>query len=423
MDLLPRLDDGKPLPQHVEAAQFRRLLGLDHVPPSELQILAWNTLKLARLNLAEKLEGQKKFEEALTHYHDMVEQGKQMRKVVWEPESELHTLINNLALCYKRGGKFEQAIEWYQKGLDMCAQEDPGSTMERMIRDNLDTMLNTGKAGPVGQTTAKRCCWNCGVSPNSNPSVKLLCCARCKELKLAVYAYYCSAECQREDWKRRHKLYHQEIKDAKKTAVRNNFQPLSEETQAVLNDPDYVPDSDYASLLSLSAQCTEQGKHHKEKKLLKKAIKMEPNNPVAHHNLAICLSNSHEYEESVKEFSNAMRLVGAKPPKYANANEIWARSAASIFAMFTRRSECSCIQKPIWMTDHKELELVAKRVVEVVPSFNEGWAMLGATLEDVNPERAIECYERAALVSEIDSNVTRFQQEAVRVRSKLLQVN
>jgi len=135
LELLPEFDDGKALPQLRMVSFARSLTGLPSEPiPSEMKVLAWSMLKVARVMLAEALEAQEKHEEALPLYHVLIDQTLRMRMEVWESDCQVHLMMNNLGLCYKRAGKFEDAILWYQKGLRMC-ERDPGFGGARDVED------------------------------------------------------------------------------------------------------------------------------------------------------------------------------------------------------------------------------------------------------------------------------------------------
>ena len=214
--LLPELDDGKISPEYQQVAMARAQKGLSHhEPPSELKAMAWAGLKMSRVLLAEQLEAESKYEEALAVYHELVTQAKTMRFEFWEPDFELHTMINNLGLCYKRNGQYEEAIEWYRKGIRMCQKEDPFSDTHKSLSINLHVLLD-GNAGPLGTGVPDDVdgnnCWNCGA--RETEQVKLSFCSACKKDSRVEYpGRYCSVKCQKNDWPR-HKRFHKGLKNS-----------------------------------------------------------------------------------------------------------------------------------------------------------------------------------------------------------------
>jgi tetratricopeptide (TPR) repeat protein len=421
LELLAEFDNSQVAPIYQMLAENRRMDGLPCAPPSEMKVEAWNMLKIARLTLAEALEAKESYEEALPLYHLLVEQNTRMRLEVWEDASQLYPLINNLGLCYKRCGKYDEALDWYRKGLKIVEQEDPGSDVENLFRHNLHVMLDGNKAGPpqpiqaANNNSSKswKACWTCGARENDGSGTELLRCAKCKESKIATPAYYCSKDCQKKDWKR-HKQYHRSIQEKKDNATAGGFSRLTKEAEDALNDMTYEPETDYDKLILTACRYNSEGNYKRERRSLEKAIKLQPELPIAHHNLAIVHCSSKNYKQAIDGYLETMRLVEATENPSADDDMFWGRSAASVFSMLSRFSECALIPKPDWMHDSSKLIEIAMRAAGAVPDYNETWGMLGSALEPSDPLRAADCYNKAAQVSEGEGNRQRFRGSAQR---------
>lgn len=420
LTLLCDLDDGVPSPQYAMVASQRQLAGLPSVPPSNMKATAHSMLKLALASLGEALEAAGLHGEALPVYHAQVKQTEIAMVELWEPASEWVTTVNNLALCYKRLGRYDRAAVWYKRALELAM---PGSPEEKLLQDNIKTLKGIS-AGPAtladnisGSTRShKVCCWNCGKNAVSDPDLKfLLKCTICKEKKLALPGYYCGVKCQKDDWKR-HKIFHKEIAAKQKVVDRNSFESVDEATKEALNDPNFVADSEFEYLMAKAVRYSMKGNLKKAVKFNKKAIAVDPKNPLGHHNLAELLRSNLSYEDSIHEFLEAMELADEKIKEgkgTAMDHEVWARSAATVYATLQNNTAYAGLSKPEWMTNPNRLLLSASRATETVPSYNETWGMLGDALLACNDaERAAKCYRQAETVSEADINRNKFKGKA-----------
>ncbi len=77
-------------------------------------------------------------------------------------------------------------------------------------------------------------------------------------------------------------------------------------------------------------------------------------------NLALTYQRSRDFEQAIDFYLQAMRLSAMARNPSQVSNEIWARSAATVFPMLNSFSECALIPKPAWMTDPVRLVDVAK---------------------------------------------------------------
>ena len=394
-------------------AMKRNMMGLPADLPSQMKVMAWSMVKIARVTLAEAFE-EKKNPEAIELYISLVEHCKRARVEIWEGEVELHRIMSNLALCCKRLGRYEEAADWYTKADQLCVTEAPDSEVHRQIKKNIAVMME-GKAGGFtlgndGSTKKpwKRC-WGCNAIESEE--VKMMKCKRCGEYKLATPARYCSRQCQIDYWPR-HGAYHKSMKKRLKES-KSNFK---EEDLAVLLSEGTIDDDSYEGVLRKAAKCQVQNDEKSAMHLYKKAIKIDPNNPLAHHNLATLYGHSGHYSGAIKEFTETILLIetGGLHEPYM---ELWARSVATTHALYRDRGgSLLSIEKPKFLTNDEVMLKCAEQASKLVPTYNECWAMLAAASEKMGDlGKSKEFYKKAAEVSEKRGNKEKFAREANRV--------
>lgn len=151
-------------------------------------------------------------------------------------------------------------------------------------------------------------------------------------------------------------------------------------------------------------------------RLWKKAIKLDPENPMAHHNLATLFSNSGHLSGAVREFTETILLIetGCMQRPYM---EMWARSVASTHALYRDNGGALVsIPKPKFLVNEEVMRKCAKQASELVPSYNECWAMLAAVAEQRGGfEESKKMFKKAAELSEREGNRAKFNREAKRV--------
>ena len=450
-------DDGILTTDYDVLADQRRMNGIvSSDPPSQMKVLAWGGVKIAKITLAEayeRHETKENLEEAIKLYESLVNLALRARMEIWESDSQLHIMMMNLGLCLKRNGQYEKAHEWYTKADRMCSKEDPNSQVHEAIRHNMAVMMQE-KAGPSSivnsnNRSAKKewkRCWACN-SKESN-TVKMLRCSKCFELKFATPAYYCGTECQRNDWPR-HKVFHRTMKEKAKHTSNVSF--VKEEDKDILtsnnndNDNDHDHDNDqpssYEELLKQAAQCMERKDMKSARRKFEKAIKLDPDNPLAHHNIAIIFGDSGNYPGAVREYIETVRLIemammahmmeeadgGVRGDPDDFAMELWARSVISTHAIYRDNGGAvASVPRPKFLLeeDDDELELMmkcAKQATEIVPGYNESWAMLARAHELRGTfSESVKFYKKAARKSEQEANKTRFLNDAGRVEMVMM---
>ena len=126
----------------------------------------------------------------------------------------------------------------------------------------------------------RRTCRKCGVKEGGG--VRLQRCGLCKEIKGTDSAYYCSVDCQREDWPE-HKEWH-EAQEAMVAGACNagNFDAVA----IIARDTVDKASTEYAELVSRSCLHISENDLKQAAKAAKEAIALEPHFPHGYHALA-----------------------------------------------------------------------------------------------------------------------------------------
>lgn len=277
-ELYEQFDDGVLAPVTESKREKRRIAGLSIDPaPSRIKLRAWCDLKDARITLAQAYEQQGHHWAANPLFHQLVDQTLRMRTETWADNvSTVHLFMFFLASNYLGLERYEEAAQWFQRTLHFCQREDPESDLVPDIVHALDA-LTGNKAGPSGvgsgdsSTSSSKSwkqCWTCGAAETK--SQKLMRCSKCLSNNVATPAYYCSRKCQEEDWVR-HKEYHRKLKNEHKVFA---FRGPTEPGRRFRESAD-----EYNQLLLQSHQAQLGGNEKKARRLLEKAIKINPESP------------------------------------------------------------------------------------------------------------------------------------------------
>ncbi|KAL3906203.1 MAG: hypothetical protein SGILL_009364 [Bacillariaceae sp.] len=370
--------------------------------PSPIKQDAYGILMVARVTLAEAFEENAMHEKALPLYLKLVDQTEQMRSEVRAiPDQKVH-MMNNVALCYKRQDMYDDAIAWYRKGLEDCEQQNlVGSPIHKILSENLQTMIGMETGALDRGSTSVRACWNCKkremVGEDGTSTRKLLNCTKCREMKVATPACYCSKECQIIDWKNRHQEFHRTLNKQRKNWKDANFTVTDGVPVQVALEGSELNDSD--SLIQQALQFMQQHDFKSAERSLKRAIKLNPNDcGLAHDHLGTVYTNCGNYHDAINHFLKGIDLVEGKSD--TQSKECWSHCVAGVFGLLTRRPECAGLEKPDWMTNPGKLKGMACEVVKVHPQYPESWFMRGKVYQDAGKRRdAMQCYEKAASLS------------------------
>ena len=421
LEKYPAHDSGDVSPPFAMLAHRRSMAGLPSDPPSEMKCLAWNMAKIAMATLAEAHEADQNETSSIELYESLVDHCRKARMEIWEGESELHSMMSNLALCYKRFGRYEEAVDWYTKADQMCQSEDPDSAVHQNIKRNISVMMTT-KAGAAtlqsdGSTRkAWKRCWGCNIkAENDGIKVKMMQCQLCLDKKLATPAYYCSKKCQAGDWAR-HKVFHKSMKARAKASIMLKDEDLASLSARGAGDK-VDEDTSYEGIMKSAGVCMIRNDLEGSRRLFRKAIKLDPDNPLAHHNLATVYSNSGHYVGAVNEFVQCVFLIESNGLMYEPYMELWGRSVVSTHAIYRDHGAALVsVSKPRFLLDDERMQMCAKQASELVPSYNECFAMLALLAERRGSfGESNKLYEKAARLSEAKANRDKFQRAANRV--------
>ena len=149
----------------------------------------------------------------------------------------------------------------------------------------------------------------------------------------------------------------------------------------------------YDELLAKGARYDSKQDHRNAAKAYRKAVALEPNQPVAYFNLGNALSTSGHYVEA------AQRYLEAKG-RFSAGSVDWAEATALAFCLL--QHECAEEAKPAWWNDDG-LKALSARVVRVAPNDVAANQMRALVLSgcvtswEVGPRSAAELKEAAKL--------------------------
>lgn len=156
----------------------------------------------------------------------------------------------------------------------------------------------------------------------------------------------------------------------------------------------------------------------KARRLFEKAIKIDPENPVAHYNLANLFTSCNNPEGVIKEFEEVMRICD-HTESFAQAEVFWSEAASSIYATcHDDSSESALVDKPTWVTgDPSKLLEMAKRACQGAPDDYHVWFMRAGAAEAVGElGQASKFYRKGRDVSDSQEVKDSFTREIERVR-------
>ena len=220
-------------------------------------------------------------------------------------------------------------------------------------------------------------------------------CGMCKERGTPLPAYYCSKDCAKQHWTTEHKAWHAAEKTNLDYEAENTHAPTGMDTRSEITRLVATPSEDkYTSLTRRGLEAilvkldSRQGK-----KLLRKAIELQPDNPRAYHLLGIAYERSGLCSRAAMHFITAMELF--ETGTRFHEESMWAVSAACAFGSLHRVVTSSPMDppapgchvvglarfavkfpdqdmpyltaKPAWFTDEKQLLLTAERAVAAKP--------------------------------------------------------
>merc|ERR1740139_1838231 len=210
--------------------------------------------------------------------------------------------------------------------------------------------------------------------------------------------YFCGRKCQAKCWTE-HKAWH--VKDDARREDHNAGGVLQQRDREAAERSARLAEStgsEYVRLVAEGARHVADENFHKADKTLRKAIALEPGQPVAYYNLGDALTSSGRIAQAAPLFLQAAA-------HFPEGSEGWATSIAYAFNKL-QLPECAEVAKPGWWND-EALKTLSKAVLratgskvahamraEVLSGKCPGWESGPRSAADL--KEAATHYERAA---------------------------
>ena len=214
----------------------------------------------------------------------------------------------------------------------------------------------------AGAAPTPRVCWGCTKPECADKPFQT--CARCREDGLTPPAPFCSKECLRESWPQ-HKKWHAERKkggevDKEKEAASAKEKAAISTLKNVLKEQPASDAKSYMALLMEADEVKLKGAYSKAESLLKKAIDLNPQNPMAYAALGEIMGLTNKPQAAATQYVKAVELF---PKKTAGNNpqgkNLWASSMLSaIFWLNVPGGKPE--DQPAWFADEDLKELSAQ---------------------------------------------------------------
>merc|ERR1740139_237080 len=213
--------------------------------------------------------------------------------------------------------------------------------------------------------------------------------------------YFCGRKCQAKCWTE-HKAWH--VKDDARREDDNAGGVQQQRNREAAERTARTAEStgsEYDRLVAEGSRHMADLNCHKADKTYRKAISLEPGQPVAYFNLGVALASSGRYAEAAPLYLQAAA-------RYPEGSEDWAESIASAFDKLCL-TECAEVAKPGWWND-EALKTLSKAVLRATGS-QAGHAMRAVVLAGQLPawesgprsaadlKEAATHYERAAVLT------------------------
>lgn len=253
-------------------------------------------------------------------------------------------------------GRRVRLLSWAGERSRWCAQLEGGGSEQLLIREENLCAVGCSKVE----------CWGCGVMPEPTQSFK--CCPICVEQKLATPAYFCSADCQKANWKD-HKRWHKAQSDSQ-AGVRSMYaednpqrETSKEEAQAA---PFLCKGTDVEEPAQLHARASvamHKQDYREAAKLCRKAIARNQSSEIllahSYHLLAVILTRSSDIVGACKSALKAEQLQaqyrGLLASDYTETQlkasiEGWSQTWGMAFSLL-RLVDCAALATPPWWND------------------------------------------------------------------------
>ena len=237
-----------------------------------------------------------------------------------------------------------------------------------------------------------KACLACGTEETEDATLGI--CPLCSERKLPL-TYFCSRACQRSVWKDHLKWHEEQQEEAA------GMQGLSATADAYAARAACTGDR-YDALLAEAAQQMAEAHFRHADKTIRKAIKLQPDRPVAYQQLARVRNALADSVGAAGMYLKAMERCQA-------GSRNWAVSAAGAFTELVQPENADTV-KPEWWTD-EGLKALSLRMVAaategytahvtrafVLSGQRSSWLGGPRTAEEL--KEAVRCFQRAATLT------------------------
>ena len=204
----------------------------------------------------------------------------------------------------------------------------------------------------------------------SEVCVKARKCGMCAKLRTPAPAYYCSEVCAKRHWKE-HKAWHAQVEqDLGAFVPEKNGMPPEAQYAATMADSD----SEYVRLVGRGLQARIRGNYRGAVKLLTKAIRLVPAQPLAHLELGSVHFYAADFTEAVPHYKRGMDLsdLGTE----SHDEETWADCAMGAFTcIWHPEGRGRSTPLPPQMDNASKIRLAADRVIAVHPDSFKAYQM------------------------------------------------
>ena len=147
-------------------------------------------------------------------------------------------------------------------------------------------------------------CWGCGKKPPKDGPLFLVC-PKCRDHKL-IKCNFCSQECFKANWERHEEWHKEQWKNARrmrKTTPKAEWGPDPPGRSAL--------EKKYDELVREAIELDLAANYHGAFKVLREAIKLEPEHPAAYNNMgeALVASRDEEVKEKVRAINERERQL------------------------------------------------------------------------------------------------------------------
>lgn len=210
-------------------------------------------------------------------------------------------------------------------------------------------------------------------------------CSRCVQERLADGAFYCSRQCQKDDWKK-HKAWHEGMAQLLASA-----KPSSE----------HQPEA-YGELLKTGLRQIASGDHSAGVATFKSCIQMRPDQAAAHANLGMALRDRGDFVGALPCLLRAVELYEEGTEQWATTSAVawfaFASSAGSGVVPTDAAGEAAALPLPPWLTTLEPRIAMAEKCTRAADKSMQCWAMLGMALAEQEADlgRAAQAFMKAS---------------------------